>query len=146
MWELGNKVKGGKLLLILDEGVLNTENYRRIRDFIHKYFYVKAIISLTRDAFVPVSSTSTKTSILYAIKKEDPDAVQMEPVFFAHAEKVGLNTRKKICPNHLFHPPNDILSRYFEFKSAVLNSYVGKQFNKEKFLQQNLILENIENE
>jgi type I restriction enzyme M protein len=128
--------RGGKLLIVLDEGVLNTDDYRRVREFIRKYFYIKAVISLTRDTFVPVSNTSTKTSILYAIKKQDPDATQQEPIFFAHAEKVGIDTKKKVCANHLFNGGNDILSKYFEFKAKVLNSYVGFQFKEETFLAQ----------
>jgi len=127
--------RGGKLLIILDEGVLNTDDYKEVRDFIKKYFYIKAMISLTRDTFVPVSNTSTKTSILYAIKKEDPDATQQEPIFFAHAEKVGINTKKKVCPNHLFNGGNDILSKYREFKEKVLASYNGIHFNRTKFLR-----------
>ncbi len=128
--------RGGKLLIVLDEGILNTDDYKHVRDFIRKYFYVKAVISLTRDAFVPVANTSTKTSILYAIKKQDPDATQKEPVFFAHAEKVGLDTKKKVCPNDLFNSGNDILSKYLEFKGKVLKSYVGFQFREDKFLVQ----------
>ena len=125
--------EGGKLLIILDEGVLNMDNYKGVRDFIRRYFYIKAIISLTRDAFVPVSSTTTKTSILYAIKKEDPDATQKEPIFFAHAEKVGINTRKKVCADHL----EPILEKYFEFKSKVITCYEdGIQFNQQRFLEQ----------
>ena len=124
------------MLIVLDEGVLNTDDYRRVREFVRKYFYVKAVISLTRDAFVPVSNTSTKTSILYAIRKQDPDAIQQEPVFFAHAEKVGIDTKKKVCPNHLFNGGDDILSKYFEFKAKVLNSYAGFQFKEDAFLTQ----------
>lgn len=128
--------RGGKLLIVLDEGVLNTDDYRRVREFVRKYFYVKAVISLTRDTFVPVSNTSTKTSILYAIKKQDPDAMQQEPVFFAHAEKVGIDTKKKVGPNHLFNGGDDILSKYLEFKAKVLNSYDGFQFKEDAFLAQ----------
>lgn len=128
--------RGGKLLIVLDEGILNTDDYRHVRQFIRSYFYVKAVVSLTRDTFVPVSNTSTKTSILYAIKKEDPDAIQQEPVFFAHAEKVGIDTRKKVCPNHLFNGEDDILSKYFEFKAKVLSSYAGFEFKEDAFLAQ----------
>lgn len=127
--------RGGKLLIILDEGILNTETYTEAREFIKTYFYIKAIISLSRDTFVPVSSTSTKTSILYAIKKEDPDVIQQEPIFFAHAEKVGIDTRKRVCANHLFNDGEDILSKYFDFKRKVLASYVGSIFNRQKFAE-----------
>jgi len=128
--------RGGKLLIILDEGVLNTDEYSEVREIIKKHFYVKAVISLSRDTFVPVSSTATKTSILYAIKKEDPDAVQQEPIFFAHVEKVGIDTRKRVCANHLFNNGNDILSKYMEFKKKVKASYVGLTFSRERFESQ----------
>lgn len=129
--------RGGKLLIILDEAVLNTDDYQAVRDFIKKYFYVKAIISLTPDTFVPVSNTSTKTSILYAIKKDDPEVLQQEPIFYGHAEKVGIDTRKRVCTNHLFNSGKDILSKYFEFKKKVLDSYDGIVFNKTKFKELN---------
>ena len=127
--------RGGKVLIIIDEGILNTDNYKEVRDFIKRNFFIKAIISLTRDTFVPVSSTTTKTSILYAIRKEDIDVVQQEPIFYAHAEKVGINTRKKICPNHLIDDPENILSKYFQFKSIVQSSYEKGIFHRKKFIQ-----------
>jgi len=130
--------RGGKLLIILDEGVLNTDDYTKVREFIKRDFYIKAIISLTSDTFVPVSNTSTKTSIVYAIKKEDPDAIQKEPIFYAHAEKVGVNTRKHICPNHLFGGEGGIIAKYREFETAILSSYEGDNFKQDEFLKYQL--------
>jgi len=121
--------RGGKLLTILDEGILNTDNYKHVRDYLKSHFYIKAIISLTRDAFVPVSKTSTKTSILYAIKKTDLTAIQKEPIFFAHVDKVGVDTKGKECENHL----DKILEEYFAFKNAVINSYKGLEFRRDIF-------------
>jgi type I restriction-modification system DNA methylase subunit len=126
--------RGGKLLIILDEGILNTDNYKNLRNYVKKYFYIKAVISLTKDAFVPVSKTSTKTSILYAIIKESHEDIQQEPIFFAHAEKVGVDTKGKICKNHLFNKGNDILSKYWNFKEDIMNSYKGNYFDKSKFV------------
>lgn len=126
--------RGGKMLIILDEAVLNTNPYADVRRFISNHFYIKAIVSLTTDTFVPVSRTSTKTSILYAIKKDDLTAKQQEPIFYAHAEKVGVDTRRRVCPNHLFNGTGqDILTKFKEFKEKVLSSYDGLYFNREKF-------------
>lgn len=124
--------RGGKLITILDEGILNTDEYSDVREYLKTHFYIKAIISLTRDTFVPISKTSTKTSILYAIKKTDLKAKQKEPIFFAHVEKVGVNTQGKETENHL----NKVLEDYFKFKEVVLKSYRGKEFIKDLFLQQ----------
>lgn len=128
--------KGGKLLIILDEGNLNTETYAQVRAFIKRYFFIKAIVSLTRDVFVPVANTNTKTSILYAIKKQDPDVVQREPIFFAYVDRVGIDTRKRVCANHLFNSGNDVLSKYFDFKKKVIDSYNGVVFSPSKFTAQ----------
>jgi len=125
--------RGGKLLIILDEGVLNTADYEDVRNLIRKYFFIKAVISLTRDTFVPISNTDTKTSILYAIKKTNPDSIQKEPTFFAHVERVGLDTKRKTSANHLFNDGNDILSKYLEFEKTVQNSYSRGKFNLSKF-------------
>lgn len=123
--------RGGKMLIILDEAILNTDGYAQVRKFIREHFYIKAVISLTTDTFVPVSRTMTKTSILYAIKKEDLTAKQQEPIFFAHAEKVGIDTRRRVCPNDL----PGILSKYAKFKEVVLASYSGLQFARSRFLE-----------
>lgn len=126
--------RGGKLLIILDEGILNTDDYRETRHFIRKNYYVKAIVSLTTDTFVPVSKTPTKTSVLYAIKKDDATAKQQEPIFYAHAERVGMDTKKRPCPNHLLNEKGeDILSKFLEFKAKVEECYDGDMFNKNKF-------------
>lgn len=122
--------RGGKMLIILDEGILNTDDYKSVRGFLRSHFYLKAVISLTRDTFVPVSKTSTKTSILYAVKKSDLYARQKEPIFFGHVERVGMDTKRKVSPNDL----EQMLTKYFEFKEKVLASYVRNEFRKEKFV------------
>jgi type I restriction-modification system DNA methylase subunit len=124
--------RGGRMLIILDEGILNTEDYKSVREFLRTHFYIKAIISLTRDTFIPISKTSTKTSILYAIKKTDLSAVQKEPIFFGHIERVGLDTKGKVCSNDL----ETILEKYIYFKNKVMTSYSGNEFSKERFLAQ----------
>lgn len=126
--------RGGKFITIIDEGILNTDDYEHVREFIKKHFYIKAVISLTQDTFVPVSKTPAKTSVLYLIKKYDLDAKQQEPIFFGHADKVGKNTKNRVCENHLVNlENNDILSKYLEFKEKVRQSYNGSQFDKRKF-------------
>ncbi|MBS9806329.1 AlwI family type II restriction endonuclease [Bacillus toyonensis] len=123
--------RGGKLITVLDEGILNTDEYADIRNYLKTHFYIKAVISLTRDTFVPISKTSTKTSILYAIKKVDVTATQKEPIFFAHVDKVGVNTQGKETENHL----PKVLAEWQDFKRNILNSYRRNEFVQELFLQ-----------
>lgn len=121
--------RGGILISIVDEGILNTEDYTDVRRFIRKNFYIKAIISLSKDTFVPISKTATKTSILFLIKKQDIQAKQQEPIFYAYVDKVGLDTKGKTCENHF----NDILDEYNEFKKDIFESYEENRFNKNTF-------------
>ena len=71
-----------------------------------------------------------KTSILYLIKKSDIHTVQKEPIFFAHVNSVGMDTKGKIIKNDL----SDILYNYREFKKNILNSYNSGVFSKDAFL------------
>ena len=121
--------RGGVLVTVIDEGILNTEDYNKTRNFLTENFYIKAIISLSKDTFVPISKTSTKTSIIYAIKKEDKLLKQHEPIFYSYVDKVGMDTKGKVCKNDL----DLVLDKYYEFKENIRNSYDGKVFNKEKF-------------
>lgn len=122
--------RGGKTLIVLDEGVLNTDDYSKTREFIKSHFFIKAVVSLTRDTFIPISNTNVKTSIMYLIKKSDIHTVQKEPIFFAHVNSVGMDTKGKIIKNDL----PDILHNYREFAKNILDSYNGGVFNKNTFL------------
>lgn len=121
--------RGGILISVVDEGILNTEDYSNTRKFLRKHFYIKAIISLSKDTFVPISNTSTKTSILFLIKKQDIRAEQQEPIFYAYIDKVGLDTKGKACENHF----SEILDKYEEFKNIIFDSYEENRFNKNNF-------------
>ena len=121
--------RGGILITIVDEGILNTEDYSDARTFLRKNFYIKAIISLSKDTFVPVSNTATKTSILFLIKKQDIQAKQQEPIFYAYVDKVGLDTKGKSCENHF----SLIIDEYAEFKNTIFESYESNIFNKNTF-------------
>jgi type I restriction enzyme M protein len=83
----------GKYLTIIDESVLNTQTAKKFRDFIKKYFIIRAIISLPRNTFVN-QDTNVKTSILYLIKKEREDEEQPD-IFMAISENVGHNDAGK---------------------------------------------------
>lgn len=77
----------GKLITIIDESVLNTSSEKDFRDFIKKYFIIKAVISLPRNAFVN-ADTGVKTSVLYLMRKEKEDEEQPD-IFMAISENVG---------------------------------------------------------
>jgi len=61
---------GGVIGIILPDGVFLNLNYRRIREFILNNCRILAIISLPRAIFKGTRSTTSKTSILFAVKGE----------------------------------------------------------------------------
>ena len=81
------------LSIVLDEAVLNTPDYAVARAFIRREYFVKAVISLPRDAFKDLAKTTAKTSILVLHRKPEPNVEQREPVFYARAESIGPSGR-----------------------------------------------------
>lgn len=81
--------RGGWAAVVVDEAILNTPDYGSVRQFIRSRFYIKAVVSLGRQAFKYLAHTDAKTSVLFLVRKPELDKVQVEPTFYAHAERVG---------------------------------------------------------
>ena len=75
---------GGVIAIILPDGVFLNLNHRRVREFILERCRVLAVISLPRAIFNGTRSTTSKTSILFALKG-GPHAGE---VFMAEVERV----------------------------------------------------------
>lgn len=138
--------EGGRVLTVIDEAILNTDENVRVRNYIRDNFFIRAVISLTDDAFKYASKTATKTSLL-VLEKKAKGAKQTEPIFFAHAFQVGINPKGKPCPNDLIDPrrSDDILRTYWRFRAAVqANTEAnGGIFNPNTFTFEPGTLENI---
>lgn len=114
---------GGRTAIIVDDGVLNTDTYAFARDFIRNKFFIKGVFSLSDKAFYAFSDKTIKTSILLLEKKqenydEDGDIqteLQVEPTFYAHIEKVGINSKRGKYESHF----PEVKKAYFEFVKQV---------------------------
>ena len=104
--------KGGKLLTVIDESVLNTDSNAPFREYIRKHFIIKAVISLPKNTFVN-ADTGVKTSVLYLKKKEYLDEEQ-PLVFMAISKDVGHNDAGKPTPELNDLPK--ILEEYRKFE------------------------------
>ena len=93
-WDLLSK--GGRLITVMDESVLNTISNRAFRKYILQHFIIRAIVSLPKNTFVKAQG-SVKTSVLYLRKKTDPSESQ-PPVFMALCESVGHSDSGKERP------------------------------------------------
>lgn len=75
---------GGRLAIILDEGVLNLPHARDVRHFILRRFHLDAVVSLPESAFMPYANVNA--AILLITKgQHDPQVA----TFFGNSEKVG---------------------------------------------------------
>ncbi len=84
---------GGKLLIVLDNSVLNSYTHREYRDFIRLNYLIKAVFQLPTHTFVNQEAGGI-TSILYLEKRTS--AQQGQPSVFARViENVGHNTAGK---------------------------------------------------
>jgi type I restriction enzyme M protein len=85
---------GGRMAIVLPDGVLNNIMLEYVRDFIREKTEVIAVISLPKGTFQPYGS-GVKASVLYLKKKRSKDERQGK-VFMANIEDVGYDiTRNK---------------------------------------------------
>lgn len=80
---------GGRMAIVLPQGVFNNANDSWIRDFIMARARILAVVSLGVNTFKP--HTGTKTSILFIQKWDDKLCHQQidYPIFFAVSKKIG---------------------------------------------------------
>lgn len=77
---------GGKLLVVLPDGVLSNATARPVRDFMREQAIIKAVISLPSETFAS-TGTSIPTNVVY-LQKKRPGDVQGD-IFMARADYVG---------------------------------------------------------
>ncbi len=123
--------QGGRTAIVVDEAVLNTPEYAATRRFIRRHFFIKAVISLSRDAFKYLAHTDAKTSVLYLVKKPDPQLEQREPIFFSHAERVGYSATGSWVGDDL----PQVLVHYQVFKDNLLAQYQGRFLDAQSALE-----------
>lgn len=123
--------QGGRTAIVVDEAVLNTPDYAATREFIRKHFFIKAVVSLSRDAFKYLAHTDAKTSVLYLIKKPNTALVQREPIFFSHAERVGYGATGNWVGDDL----PQVLLHWQVYKDALRNEYQGRHLDADKALE-----------
>ncbi len=107
---------GGRMVTVIDDGILSGSDMSWVRDFIRKKFIVKAVISLPGDAFQR-SQARVKTSLLYLEKKADEDDAKTEgamqeqgSVFMYGCIHIGLDdpARQRILPIDAINRQNAI--------------------------------------
>ena len=84
---------GGRLVTVIDDGILGSASYASVRDFIRGRFLIRAVVSLPGDAFQR-SNARVKTSLL-VLEKRKTDAEQQPPAFMYYTTAVGVDDSKR---------------------------------------------------
>ena len=116
--------KGGKLITILDNTILNSPKMKYVRDYIREKFIIKAIISLHGNAFQQ-SKARVKTSLLYLQKKTDANE-QQPNAFMTFSVKLGVDDMPITTPQSIIDKAREeankeikkILENYSNFQSG----------------------------
>jgi len=85
--------EGGRMAIVLPDGVYGNDNLGYIRKFLLKQGRLIAIIDVPIETFMP--NTSTKTSILVFQKIREPKIPENYPIYMAIAETCGHDRRGK---------------------------------------------------
>ena len=111
---------GGKLFVVLPEGILSNKLDKSIRRYILDNCNVRAVIRLSQNAF-KISEGAACTSLLFAIKKDpdDPTANIQGDIFFARAEYMGTT------PSGRPIPENDLLAIREQFRRFAAGNWDG---------------------
>jgi len=87
---------GGRLAIVLQDGVLTDTSHSRVREWLHEQAELIAVISLPEHTFTPYGA-NPKTSVVF-VKKYDPKKrdVNSKKVFFAKIEDIGYDATGRI--------------------------------------------------
>lgn len=110
---------GGRMGIVLGEGVFAIEAFAQIRNYIESKAQILNITSLPTGAFLPFSSI--KTTIIFLRKFAENEYKPKDyKVSFADIEEVGVSLRNKPTPNQLI-----LLAK--EYKNSQNNPTIGNQ-------------------
>ncbi len=80
--------KGGRMAIVLPQGVLNNTNMENVREYLFEKAKILAVVGLHGNTFKP--HTGTKTSVLFLQKWGDGNELQKDyPIFMAVSKKGG---------------------------------------------------------
>lgn len=85
---------GGKLLIIIPEGLLNLKKYQDFREWLLSKVYILSVCSLPAGAFQPFGQSASKTTIL-EVRKQGESIKCPKYIFAAIANHIGYDTGKK---------------------------------------------------
>ncbi len=113
--------EGGRMAIVLPQGVFNNTSEKRIREFISDKARILGVVSLHFNTFKP--HTGTKTSVLFLQKWDSKLCPKKEdyPIFFAVSENGG----KDNSGDYIFEKGKD--------KKVIIDKYGHPEINHDLF-------------
>lgn len=118
---------GGRMLIIIPEGLLNLPKYESFRVWLLSKVYVVAVCSLPAGSFQPFGRSASKTTIL-EVRKKGEAVLKPKYTFAAVAEHIGYETGKadyKEIPENDFHWILEQSQEYFTENKEFRGSKAG---------------------
>ena len=106
--------KGGELVIVLPDGILNNTQLGYVRDYFSKHMIIDAVISLPEKTFKAVGANS-KTSIIFAHKKHNDKEIQKE-IFLGIAREIGFERKTKLAKEISTNDLDVIYEHYKKYK------------------------------
>lgn len=103
---------GGKVGIILPDGILNNKSKQYVRDYIKENSYISGIVSLNKETFEAYGAKA-KTSILFLENKKQADSGEQDEVFMAIADETGYASNGDRIPE------NDLPEILMEYKKFI---------------------------
>ncbi len=122
---------GGRLALVLPQGVFNNGSEKYIRDFIAEKARILAVVGLEVNTFKP--HTGTKTSVIFLQKWHETLCPKLDdyPIFFATSEKSGKNNSGEYIEYHdedgkkfVEHDLDEIADAFIDFAKTQNFSFI----------------------
>lgn len=116
---------GGRLGIVLPEGIFNNPSLSYVREFTENRAYIRAVISLPQETFIS-SGASVKCSLLFLQKFSEEEQVKFDSIFAAAKEEVESKYY------------NEIATEYKRLEIAILDAKKAKDSEKYKAFQKEL--------
>lgn len=88
---------GGRMGIVLPEGVLNNTNLQRIRDYVESRAKILLIVSIPQDVFI-ASGATVKPSLLFFKKFTDEEAEQYQKITAKSEKEITKKYEAKVKP------------------------------------------------
>lgn len=86
---------GGRMGIVLPEGVLNNSNLQKVREFVEQHAKILLIVSIPQDVFI-ASGATVKPSLMFLKNSQTTNVKNLKTSGFQFGIKLMLNTNRTL--------------------------------------------------